>query len=112
MADPEGCFLVAENAAGTIVGHASAGRESDAVTSLARLYVLPERQGGGAGKALLAAVAEWAGQGTTIELEVETANAAAIGFYRKHGFASDGKQVRCGGDPVAGSAIVMKRCIS
>ncbi len=112
MNDPQGCFLVAENADGTIVGHAGAAIRSDDVKSLSRLYVLPEQQRSGAGAALLAAVIEWAGRGAAIELEVETANTAAISFYRKHGFASDGKQVQCGGDPVAGPAIVMKRYVS
>ncbi|MEO1161734.1 MAG: GNAT family N-acetyltransferase [Pseudomonadota bacterium] len=110
--DPDGCFLVAETSEGNIVGHAGAVRKADDVVSLARLYVLPQWQGGGAGTALLAVVADWAGQGVTIELEVETANTPAIGFYRKHGFSDDGRQVQCGGDPVAGQAIVMKRCAS
>ena len=112
LADPDGCFLVAENSNGTVVGHADAGRKSTDVVNLARLYVLPGWQGGGIGTALLASVVNWAGQGTSIELEVETANTPAIGFYQKHGFAGDGQQVQCGGDPAAGQAIVMKRRVS
>ncbi len=110
--DPGWCFLVAENPGGTIVGHAAAVRKAPDVVGLTRLYVLPELQGGGAGTALLDTVTDWAGQGTTIELEVETSNAPAIGFYRKHDFCDDGQRVQCGGDPAAGQAIVMKRRVS
>lgn len=112
LADPDGCFLVAENSSGAIVGHAGAVRKSAEAVSLARLYVLPELQGSGVGTALLAAITDWAGQGTTIELQVEIANTQAIGFYHKHGFIDDGRQVSCGGDPVAGQATVMRRCVS
>jgi len=112
LGDPDGCFLVAETPDGAIVGHAGAVRKAADVVSLARLYVLPERQGGGAGTALLQAVTDWAGQGTTIELEVETSNTPAIDFYHKHDFSDDGQQVQCGGDPAAGQAIVMKRRVS
>lgn len=112
LADPDGCFLVAENSSGTIVGHVGAVRKSTDLVSLARLYVLPELQGGGAGTALLTAVTDWAGHGTTIELEVETVNTPALGFYRKRGFTDEGQQVQCGGDPAAGQAIVMRRRIS
>lgn len=112
LGDPDGCFLVAEDPDGTIVGHAAAVRKAADVVSLARLYVLPQQQGGGAGTALLEAVTNWAGHGTTIELEVETSNAPAIGFYRKHDYSDDGQRVQCGGDPAAGQAIVMKRRVS
>lgn len=112
LSDPDGCFLVAENSDGTIVGHAGAVRKAAGAVSLTRLYVLPQQQGGGAGTALLGAAMDWAGQGTTIELEVETGNSQAIGFYRRHGFSDDGQEVQCGGDPVAGQAIVMKRQVS
>ena len=110
--DPGWCFLVAENPGGTIVGHAGAVRKAADVVKLNRLYVVPRQQGGGAGTALLDAVTDWAGQGATIELEVETSNAPAIGFYRRHDFSDDGQQVQCGGDPAAGQAIVMKRRVS
>ncbi len=109
ISDPDWSFLVAENHGGVVVGHAGAVRRTAEVVALARLYVLPKQQGGGAGTALLTAVADWAGDGVTIELEVETSNTPAIGFYRMHGFSDDGQQVRCGGDPAAGQAIVMKR---
>lgn len=112
LTDPDGCFLVAENSSGTIIGHAGAVRKSADLASLARLYVLPELQGDGAGTALLTAVIDWAGHGTTIELEVEAFNTPAIGFYRKRGFADEGQQVLCGGEPAAGQAIVMRRRIS
>lgn len=82
----DGCFLVAENPAGSIVGHA--------------------------GTVHLTSVVEWAGPGTTIDLEFESENTAAIGFYRKHGFVADGQPVQCGGEPVAGQAFVMKRTFS
>lgn len=112
LGDPDGCFLVAENPDGPIGGHAAAVRKTPDVVGLTRLYVLPELQGGGVGTALLDAVTDWAGQGTTIELEVETSNAPAIGFYRKHDFSDHGQRVQCGSDPAAGQAIVMKRQVS
>ena len=110
--DANGCFLVAEDLDGTIVGHAAASRGPGDVVNLSRLYVLPDLQGRGAGSALLQAVMDWAGPGTSIELEVEAVNAPAIGFYRRHGFSDDGRKLQCGGDPVAGQALVMKRSLS
>lgn len=112
LGDRDRCFLVTETPQGVIVGHASAVRQSLDSVCLSRLYVLPDRQGGGAGSALLSAVTDWAGRGTTMELEVEITNTPAIGFYQKHGFSDDGRKVQCGGDPAAGQAIVMKRQLS
>lgn len=109
LRDPDGCFLVAENDNGIIVGHAGAVRKSADEVGLTRLYVLPGQQGGGVGTDLLAAVIRWAGQSATIELEVETSNTSAIGFYERHGFTIDGQPVLCGGDRLAGQAVIMKR---
>lgn len=51
--DPSGYFPVAENLDGTIGGHTNAVRNTTDLVSLARLYVLPELQGGGAARRFL-----------------------------------------------------------
>jgi hypothetical protein len=51
--DPNGYFPVAENLDGTIGGHTNAVRNTTDLVSLARLYVLPELQGGGAARRFL-----------------------------------------------------------
>ena len=52
-----------------------------------KLYVLPEYQGRGVGKALLDAAIEALPDGTDhLLLDVLVTNEPAIGFYRKQGF--------------------------
>jgi len=88
---PLGCFLVVEDA-GDIVATAFADRRGEAVF-LHRLYVLPEVQREGIGRALLQAVAATYPDAAVMRLEVEPANVAASAFYFAQGFRFAGQSV-------------------
>ncbi len=79
-------FHVAKDDQGAIVGLLTAGRPSDEIISIGRLYVLPgsQRQGFG-GKLLDACVAAYPGAQKLV-LEVEAQNEKGLAFYRKRGF--------------------------
>ena len=79
-------FHVAKDDQGAIVGLLTAGRPSDEIVSIGRLYVLPgsQRQGIG-GKLLGACVAAFPGARKLV-LEVEAQNDKGLAFYRKQGF--------------------------
>lgn len=69
-----------------VVGMVGLGREGD-FWVMWKLYVLPEHQGRGVGKALLDAAIAALPDGTDqLLLDVLVANESAIGFYRKQGF--------------------------
>ena len=69
-----------------VVGMVGLGREAD-FWVMWKLYVLPEYQGRGVGKALLDGAIAALPDGTPeLLLDVLVTNEAAIGFYRKHGF--------------------------
>jgi ribosomal protein S18 acetylase RimI-like enzyme len=73
-----------------LVGMVGLGREGD-FWVMWKLYVLPDHQGKGVGKALLDAAIKALPEGTPeLLLDVLVANEKAIGFYRGNGF----------GDPV------------
>lgn len=81
-----GIALVADDG-GQLVGMVGVGREDDFYV-MWKLYVLPDHQGKGVGKALLDAVIESLPDGTTeLLLDVLVANEKAIGFYRANGFS-------------------------
>lgn len=74
-----------------LVGMVGLGREGD-FWVMWKLYVLPDHQGKGVGKALLDAAIKALPEGTTeLLLDVLVANEKAIAFYRANGF----------GDPVS-----------
>jgi ribosomal protein S18 acetylase RimI-like enzyme len=80
-----GITLVADNG-GELVGMVGLGREGDRWV-MWKLYVLPDHQHEGVGRALLDAAVKALPAGTTeLLLDVLVANEAAIGFYRKSGF--------------------------
>ncbi len=71
-----------------IIGFAAVGREPmEGMYKLHKLYVLPAIQKSGAGKALLAAVTEYAksNSGEQLVLQVNRNN-SAVAFYEKLGF--------------------------
>lgn len=71
-----------------LIGFAAVGREPmEGMYKLHKLYVLPTIQKSGAGKALLAAVTEYAksNSGEQLVLQVNRNN-AAVAFYQKLGF--------------------------
>lgn len=89
LSRPNSCFLVGE-VAGEIAGMAFAAVEEPRIVFLHQLYVLPERQGEGIGSALLHAVESGFTDADRIRIDVEAANRAAIGFYERHGFVTEG----------------------
>ena len=84
--NPRVLFSVAKDEQGTIVGLLTAGRPSEDIVSIGRLYVLPghQRQGIG-GKLLDDCVARLSGV-RTLRLEVEAQNEKGMAFYQKQGF--------------------------
>jgi ribosomal protein S18 acetylase RimI-like enzyme len=69
-----------------LVGIVGLGREGD-FWVMWKLYVLPDHQREGVGKALLDAAVEALPEGTTeLLLDVLVGNEQAIGFYRANGF--------------------------
>jgi ribosomal protein S18 acetylase RimI-like enzyme len=76
---------------GVVVGMASVG-ERDAAPYLWKLYVLPDRQGIGAGSALLDAVIESLPAGSPrLGLDYVDGNERAAAFYRARGFRITGR---------------------
>jgi ribosomal protein S18 acetylase RimI-like enzyme len=74
-----------------LVGMVGLGREGD-FWVMWKLYVLPDHQGKGVGKALLDAAIKALPAGTTeLLLDVLVANEKAIGFYRAQGFGTPQK---------------------
>ncbi len=79
-------FNVAKDEQGKVVGLVTAGRPSEEVVYIARLYVLPGHQRQGIGSRLMeACVAAFPGT-ETLRLEVEEQNEKGLSFYRKQGF--------------------------
>ena len=79
-------FHVAKDDQGTIVGLLTAGRPSDEIVSIGRLYVLPGSQRQGIGGKLLDACVAAFPPAQKLVLEVEAQNEKGLAFYRKQGF--------------------------
>jgi ribosomal protein S18 acetylase RimI-like enzyme len=101
-------FLVAIDD-GRIVGTISIGTACGGGLKLDRLYVHPNTQGQGHGRALLAAGLGALPAGVEITLEVEPANAQAIRFYERNGFVVTGRTSDCSGSGDRIPALVMTR---
>lgn len=86
-------YVVAE-LAGEFAGHAVVSIVD--VAELQRIAVLPSSRRVGAASAMLAAVRDLAREGGAerLLLEVREDNAAALGFYARHGFVELAKRVR------------------
>ncbi|WP_433168431.1 GNAT family N-acetyltransferase [Kribbella sp. CA-247076] len=71
-----------------LVGMVGLGREGDSWV-MWKLYVLPDHQGQGIGRALLDAAVAALPEGTPeLLLDVLVANEKAVGFYRAYGFGN------------------------
>ncbi|MFN8021007.1 MAG: GNAT family N-acetyltransferase [Acidimicrobiales bacterium] len=81
---------------GELVGFASCTRPLDGRSELEDLFVLPDRMGGGVGRALVDAVANSAVADGAVVLDV-TANSNALGFYEAVGFRTVGSADTPGG---------------
>ncbi len=68
-----------------VVGIAIAYKKGENV-EIKRLYVLPDQQGRGIGKQLLAGILQAFQNIKKVELLVEVQNAPTIAFYKKHSF--------------------------
>ena len=79
-------FHVAKSENGTIVGLLTAGRPSDDIIYIGRLYVLPGYQRQGIGGTLLDACVAAYPEAQLLRLEVEEQNEKGLAFYRKRGF--------------------------
>ena len=79
-------FHVAKDQQGSIVGLLTAGRPSDDIVNIGRLYVLPGNQRQGIGGKLLDACMAAFPEAQKLVLEVEAQNEKGMAFYRKQGF--------------------------
>ena len=104
---PGSVFLLAETAAGDVLGSAFAHVDDAGEACLRRLYVTPGADGRGIGRLLLdetlARLAE-----RDVWLEVEPRNEGAIRFYQREGFVLDRPASSCGGRTDL-EAVVMRR---
>lgn len=106
---PNSEFLVADD--GKQLGGMAYAAADPAGTSvmLRQLYVRPAFQGRGIGGLLLDEIVESFFDATRFTLEVEEANARAIGFYRAQGFEQVGRTQDCGGRRSGIPALVFER---
>jgi ribosomal protein S18 acetylase RimI-like enzyme len=106
---PNSEFLVADDGK-RLGGMAFAAATGDpAVVMLHQLYVHPDFQGRGIGKALLEEVEESFPEARMLRLEVEEANRAAIAFYRANGFLPAGTTSDCGGGSDLPALVLEKK---
>jgi len=109
QAEPEAHALLVAEQGGALVGTVSAHFHAPDIFELARLYIAPDLQRGGIGKALLDAAIASLPKARRARLEVEPRNSQAIAFYRKHGFSPVRQGSACGGDQAAAIAhLVME----
>jgi ribosomal protein S18 acetylase RimI-like enzyme len=101
-------FLVAVTANG-IDGTSLARTKGNGQVMLDRLYVRPAAQGQRIGQRLLEATLARFPAGSTVQLEVEPQNIAAIRFYQRRGFVTVSSTPDCGGAGSAISASIMQR---
>ena len=96
---------------GRIVATASARIDHERIVKLHQLYVLPDAQGRGIGKALLAATLSQFSEASRVTLEFAPQNATAIAFYEQQGFQQTGTITDCGQAGSGISAIVYERML-
>ncbi len=101
--DERVCFSVAKDEHGAILGLVTAGRPTDEVVYIARLYVLPGHQRHGIGARLMeACVAAFPGT-ETLRLEVEEQNEKGLSFYQKQGFS----EISCKEEELEGVSLTV-----
>lgn len=106
---PNAEFLVADD--GKQLGgmaYAEAAPDGRSVM-LRQLYVRPAFQGRGIGGMLLDEIVESFFDATRFTLEVEAANAKAVGFYLAQGFEEIGQTGNCGNASSGIPALVLER---
>ena len=106
---PHAEFLVADDGK-KLGGMAYAVAEADGKSVMLRqLYVHPTFQGRGIGGMLLDEIVESFPDATLFRLEVEEANARAIGFYAAQGFEKTGRTANCGAEQSGIPALIFER---
>lgn len=93
IADPARAAFVAK-LDGRLAGFVLADRLDPDVPEIGWLMVAPRHHGIGVAQALMDAALGWIGPGLPVKLTVIAANARAIAFYRKYGFADAGPAPR------------------
>jgi GNAT superfamily N-acetyltransferase len=86
---PDNWFLVAEDRS-SVIGFLDFGRDDDGF-ELRRLYVDPDRKGGGTGTRLLARLEQLLPPGLQYTSLVHEANTRALSFWARHGFVKIGE---------------------
>ena len=110
LSKPHSEFIVADGE-GSIAGMAFASQSDPNFVMLHQLYVHPVVQGKGIGSMLLKEIIDAFPEGKTLRLEVEPANASAVNFYLRKGFAPLGQTENCGGGHSGIPALVLQRAI-
>jgi putative acetyltransferase len=85
----QGVHLVGARLDGRLVGVGGVELQDDGAAELKRMYVDPAARGSGVADAVLTALVHHARSHGAVRLRLETGDrqAAAIAFYRRHGFA-------------------------
>lgn len=76
---------------------------------LHQLYVHPRFHRQGVGRDLFAELETCFPDASTMQLDVEPQNAAAIAFYEAHGFIKVGETANCGGDQSGIPAFIFEK---
>lgn len=106
---PNAEFLVADDGR-QLGGMACASADATGKSvMLHQLYVRPAFQGRGVGGMLLEEIVESFPDASLFRLEVEQANARAIGFYRSQGFDQAGRTSNCGAEQSGIPALIFER---
>lgn len=109
LSRPNSEFVVVDDG-NRLCAMAFAAATSDGKTViLQQLYVRPDSQRRGIGRMLLEEIEGCFPDATTIRLEVEPENAAAVAFYEAHGFRRTGVVDAAGGRADAGVHMFEKQ---
>ena len=110
MTRPYSEFVIADD--GTeILGVAYASMGDERIAYLHQLYVNPDAQGRGAGKALLIEMESAFPMAAKMRLEVEEANAKAIAFYENQGYRQVDRTDNCGSRDSGIPALILEKQI-
>ena len=110
MTRPYSEFVIADD--GTeILGVVYASMGDERIAYLHQLYVNPDAQGRGAGKALLIEMESAFPMAAKMRLEVEEANAKAIAFYENQGYRQVDRTDNCGSRDSGIPALILEKQI-
>ena len=109
-------LAVVPDGGGPWVGRADAWPDAAGRATLHGFWVAPPARGLGVADVLLEAVERWVGAehaagrlaGPVLRLEVHEANARALAFYRRHGYAPTGETAPFPTDPTARELVLAR----